>query len=117
MNEGTWDLSVFYQDFDDPALRGDIDAIRAAAEGMENLLAQDRPEADCLEAMVSCLEDMTNRLTRAYGYAELTLAADTENEGALRLMDELSAPDGRGAAVPEPLRAARGWRERPGSAD
>ena len=46
MNEGTWDLSVFYQDFDDPALRGDIDAIRAAAEGMENLLAQDRPEAD-----------------------------------------------------------------------
>ena len=45
MNEGTWDLSVFYQDFDDPALRGDIDAIRAAAEGMENLLAQDRPEA------------------------------------------------------------------------
>ena len=91
MNEGTWDLSVFYQDFDDPALRGDIDAIRAAAEGMENLLAQDRPEADRLEAMVSCLEDMTNRLTRAYGYAELTLAADTENEGALRLMDELSA--------------------------
>ena len=91
MNEGTWDLSVFYQDFDDPALRGDIDAIRAAAEGMENLLAQDRPESDRLEAMVSCLEDMTNRLTRAYGYAELTLAADTENEGALRLMDELSA--------------------------
>ena len=91
MNEGTWDLSVFYQDFDDPALRGDIDAIRAAAEGMEDLLAQDRPEADRLEAMVSCLEDMTNRLTRAYGYAELTLAADTENEGALRLMDELSA--------------------------
>ena len=34
---------------------------------------------------------MTNRLTRAYGYAELTLAADTENAGALRLMDELSA--------------------------
>ena len=112
MNEGTWDLSVFYQDFDDPALRGDIDAIRAAAEGMENLLAQDRPEADRLEAMVSCLEDMTNRLTRAYGYAELTLAADTENEGALRRLDELSAMMGE-----VPLRAACGWRERPGSAD
>ena len=91
MNDGTWDLSVFYQGFDDPALRGDIDAIRSAAEGMEALLSQDRPEADRLEAMVACLEDMTNRLSRAFGYAELTLAADTENEGALRLMDELSA--------------------------
>ena len=57
MNEGTWDLSVFYQDFDDPALRGDIDAIRAAAEGMENLLAQDRPEADRLEAIEGMVPD------------------------------------------------------------
>ena len=91
MNDGTWDLSVFYQGFDDPALRSDIDAIRSAAEGMEALLSQDRPEADRLEAMVASLEDLTNRLSRAFGYAELTLAADTENEGALRLMDELSA--------------------------
>ena len=90
MNDGTWDLSVFYQGFDDPALRADIDAIRSAAEGMESLLAQERPEAERLEAMVACLEDMTNRLSRAFGYAELTLAADTDNEGALRLMDELS---------------------------
>ena len=84
-------MSVFYQGFDDPALRSDIDAIRSAAEGMEALLSQDRPEADRLEAMVASLEDLTNRLSRAFGYAELTLAADTENEGALRLMDELSA--------------------------
>jgi hypothetical protein len=28
MLESTWDLSVFYAGFDDPALRADIDAVR-----------------------------------------------------------------------------------------
>lgn len=91
MNDMTWDLSVFYQSFDDPALRRDIDGLREAVAGMEGLLKGGRTEAETLCDMVERLELITNLLARTYGYAELTLAADTENAPALRLMDELSA--------------------------
>ncbi len=91
MKDFTWDLSVFYKGFDDPALRWDIDGVKAlAAQGHALLAAQEGP-AFTLEKMIGCLEELSNRLYRAFSFCQLTLAADTENKEAFRYLDELSA--------------------------
>lgn len=89
MNE-TWDLSVFYQSFQDPALRADIDAIKELAAGTEALLSAQKPDADKLEDVVRAREKLTNLLNKTYGYVELTLAADTNHADALRYLGEMS---------------------------
>ncbi|MCE5342746.1 MAG: M3 family oligoendopeptidase [Eubacteriales bacterium] len=89
--ESTWDLSVFYSGFDDPALRSDIETIRTmTAQGVE-MVKQDLPALQKLESIVSTLESLTNKLFRAFMFCQLTLAADAENREAFRTLEELSA--------------------------
>ena len=89
--ESTWDLSVFYRDFNDPALRADIDAIKALSQDGHQVLSETLPPVQKLERIVDMLETMTNRLSRAYMYCQLTLAVDAENREAFRVLEELSA--------------------------
>ncbi|MEG0639668.1 MAG: M3 family oligoendopeptidase [Clostridia bacterium] len=90
MKESTWDLSVFYKGFDDPALRSDIESVKAQLGKLSELLLSKRPAKEVLEEMLRQSEALSDTLDCAYGYVQLTLSADTENEAALRYLDELS---------------------------
>lgn len=90
MNDMTWDLTVFYNGFDDPALRRDIDAVKEQLSGVEAMLNAPKDDAAKLEDMVAVEERLTNLISRAFGYVQLTLSADTENGDALRYLDEFS---------------------------
>lgn len=86
----TWDLSVFYKGFDDPALRADIDRIQAAVADVDALLNAQKDDVEKLEDVIAAETAIETVLNRAYGYVELTLAADSKNADALRCLDELS---------------------------
>ncbi len=88
--ESTWDLSIYYQGFDDPALRADIDAISTMTREGHALLKAALPEVIKLEKVVGHLEALTNKLSRTFSFCQLTLAVETENREAFRTLDELS---------------------------
>jgi pepF/M3 family oligoendopeptidase len=90
MKETTWDLSVFYQGFDDPALRGDIEALKTLMGDCHALLKQDLADAPKLEKMIGMLEVLSHKLSRAFGYCQLVLSVDAEDKAAFRCLDELS---------------------------
>ena len=90
MKEATWDLSVYYQGFDDPALRGDIDTLKRLLAECQALLDADGEPAPKLEGMIGFLEEIANKLYRAFCYCQLTLAVEAENREAFRYFDELS---------------------------
>ena len=89
--DATWDLSVFYKGFSDPALRADIEAMKALTVEGQELLKVDLPVVPRLEAIVRHLETLFNKYARAAGFAQLTLSVDAENREASRTLDELSA--------------------------
>lgn len=89
MNE-TWDLSVFYQDFQDPAFRRDIDEVKALIAGTDELLSADKADTVKLEDVLAALTKSYNLLSHAFGFVQLTLSADSSNADALRYLDELS---------------------------
>ncbi|MEA4929192.1 MAG: M3 family oligoendopeptidase [Candidatus Limiplasma sp.] len=89
--ETTWDLGVFYQNFNDPALRADIQAIPALVAQGHALLDAPLSDVERLERLVSQLEALQNKLSRTMLYCQLTLAAETENREAFRTLEELSA--------------------------
>lgn len=89
--EATWDLSVFYQGFDDPALKADLADIKTLTEGGNRLLAADLSDVEKLEKLVCQLEALVNKLTRVYLYSGLTLAVEAENREAFRLQEALDA--------------------------
>lgn len=91
MREATWDLSVFYQGFDDPAFRADLDAVKELLAQGRTLLENPAGEQETLEALVDSQETISNKLSKAFGYCQLTLATDATDQTALRYLDELSA--------------------------
>ena len=50
MNNPTWDLSIFYKGFDDPALRADIEKIKPLLKKPEEIIESDMPIVAKLEA-------------------------------------------------------------------
>ena len=89
--QATWDLSVFYQDFSDPALRADVVALRTLTSQPPVMLSADQPNLWKLQEVVTALENLFNTLGKAFQFCQLTLAADTENREAFRMLEELSA--------------------------
>jgi pepF/M3 family oligoendopeptidase len=87
--EYTWDLDVFYQGFDDPALRRDIDVIVTLTREGEALLAAPIADGEKLVAIVALWETLNDTLSRAYMYCQLTLAVEAENPEAFRVLQEL----------------------------
>ncbi|MBQ1255726.1 MAG: hypothetical protein IIX93_00415, partial [Clostridia bacterium] len=90
MNNATWDLSVFYNDFSDVRLREDIEKIKTLTSDVDALLVSDRPNAEKLLEMLSVTREIDNLLNSTYGFIELTLATDANCMEALRYLDEMS---------------------------
>lgn len=90
MMEPTWDLSLLYGGFDDPALRADLDAILPAVRDFDALLAGSLPDAEKLDAAVQASERLYTLLERVTLFVSLTLEADNTHAQAMRCMDELS---------------------------
>lgn len=90
MNKDTWDLSIFYNGFDDPALRGDINAVRSALLRAETMLQADEPAAQKLQHILAAQDELAALLEKTMSFVQLTLEADNTHAQALRCMDELS---------------------------
>ncbi len=91
MKDATWDLSVFYMDFEDPALRRDIDSVGKILSEMEDILSAEACHLSKLEKLIEKEETLVYTLSRAFGFVQLTLAADTNNLDALKLLGEMSS--------------------------
>ena len=89
--EPTWDLSVFYRGFDDPALRADFDAVVALTREGEAMLKAPLSPLETLEKIIALQEALSNKLSRAYMYCSLTLSVEADNADAFRTLQELDA--------------------------
>ena len=89
MNNPTWDLSIFYQDFDDPRLAGDIQSIQPLLQKPQEIIDANLPVVQKLEALVDFENQLQATLSRVFGFVGLTLATDNCNARALRMQDEL----------------------------
>ncbi len=86
----TWDLSVFYKGFDDPQLESDIQRIAQLSHSAQAIAAESISDVEKLEKMVEASSELSNLISNAYGFTQLTLATDCTNEDALRYLDRLS---------------------------
>ena len=88
--ETTWDLSVFYKGFDDPAFAADMEALAAmAAAGMELLKAEETAK-EKLPRMIRHLEAYHNTLMRAYMFCELSMSVNAEDREAFQNLERVS---------------------------
>ncbi|MBR1586499.1 MAG: M3 family oligoendopeptidase [Clostridia bacterium] len=88
MKDWTWDLSVLYQNFDDPKITQDFDRLKAICADSDALFEGDDPSA-VLEKASDAMEEI-QRLTDSLGsFANLTLATDATNEQAQQQMDRI----------------------------
>ncbi len=89
--ETTWDLSVFYENFEDPALAADLEKLGTMAESGLAILRQEGGADAKLTAMLGHLEAYHNTLMRAYMYCELSMAENAENKKAFQTLELVSA--------------------------
>ncbi len=87
--EMTWDLSVFYKGFDDPQLESDIQRIAELSHSAQAIAAEEISDVEKLEKMVAASSELSNLISNAYGFTQLTLSTDCTNEDALRYLDRL----------------------------
>ena len=86
----TWDLTVLYKDFDDPAIEKDFDRLKALSALLREKMS--REGVSPREMLEECAEDMEeiSRLSSNLGeFAGLTLATEAGNQRAQKLMDRL----------------------------
>ncbi|MEG0902210.1 MAG: hypothetical protein RSG96_08820, partial [Clostridia bacterium] len=88
--QATWDLSVYYKGFDDPAFTRDIQSIKELAEHGAEQFKASKSTQEALESIITQTERLSDLLDLAYGYVQLTLSTEAENPTALRWADELS---------------------------
>ncbi|MBR6185942.1 MAG: M3 family oligoendopeptidase [Clostridia bacterium] len=86
----TWDLSVLYQDFNDPKIESDFDALKALCRDAKEMLSQkDAEPKKVLEACEDKMEEVSRLISSLSSFASLSLAVDAGNEAAQQLMDRL----------------------------
>ncbi len=83
----TWDLSVLYKDFDDPAIQRDFDRLKEICDQADSLFEGD--ERTVLEACTDAMEEISRLSSSLGSFASLTLATDATNERAQQLMDQV----------------------------
>ena len=88
--EMTWDLSVFYQSFDDPQLESDIQRVAELSHSAQAIAAENISDLEKLEKTIAASSELSDLLSNLFGYIQLTLATDCTNEEALRYQDRLS---------------------------
>jgi len=101
-NNGQWDLTVLYENFDDPAIEKDLAEIKAAVDGMA-VLAAKLPETDSVSLIREYLElsERGQELGSKLGeFASLNYSVNTSDSRAMALigrlraiMSEIAAPD------------------------
>ena len=85
----TWDLTVLYQNFDDPAIEKDFAALKEAAEQGEKTLASGAAPLETLERMTDIFEEISRLEGKLGNFSSLTLSVEAANERAQQLMDRL----------------------------
>ena len=91
----TWDLSVFYQDFDDPRIERDFARAQELIARSGELLDSGREPQAVLEECAAQAEELEGLFGKLGGFANLTLAAEASNQAAMQLNDrvmQLSVP-------------------------
>lgn len=102
MND-TWDLSILYKGFDDPAFTGDMAALDAAIRSMNDLAAQAAalPHADLVHRYVDGQLQLTTLISKLFIFCSLRTSANTADNQANSLSDQISAKiSGCAAATP-----------------
>ncbi|NLO84308.1 MAG: M3 family oligoendopeptidase [Clostridiales bacterium] len=89
MQNTTWDLSVFYQGYDDPAIQKDIQIITETAGNVDALLASGIDETQKLEQVLKAQEDMTNKISNLYSFIQYGLSTDASDAQGLRYLDKM----------------------------
>ena len=89
--ETTWDLSVFYKGFDDPAFTADMKKLETMSEEGMAILKRDGDAETKLVDMIAHLETYFNTLMRADMFCELTMSVDAENKEAFKNLEHVSA--------------------------
>ena len=83
----TWDLTVLYQDLNDPQIEKDFARLKSLCDSAGALMQGEAQTA--LENACDAMEEIS-RLTSSLGsFASLTLATDATNERAQQLMDRV----------------------------
>ena len=105
MND-TWDLSILYKGFDDPAFTGDMAALDAAIRSMNDLAAQAAalPHADLVHRYVDGQLQLTTLISKLFIFCSLRTSANTADNQANSLSDQISAKIGGCAAADASLR-------------
>ncbi|MFH1513648.1 MAG: hypothetical protein ABIG45_09870, partial [Bacillota bacterium] len=89
--ETTWDLSVFYQGFDDPALEADMQKLGTmSAEGIA-ILQQEKDAEEVLVETIAHIEKYSFALMRAQMFCHLTMSVEAENRKAFQSLERVSA--------------------------
>ena len=86
---GTWDLSVFYNGFDDPRIEGDFARIDALIPQMKELLAGGGDAVTVLTQYADLDEELETLFDKLSSFASLTLATEASNASAMQLMDRV----------------------------
>ena len=110
MND-TWDLSILYKGFDDPAFTGDMAALDAAIRSMNDLAAQAAalPHADLVHRYVDGQLQLTTLISKLFIFCSLRISANTADNQANSLSDQISAKIRR-LPAPHPGRLRRSGR-------
>ena len=92
MND-TWDLSILYKGFDDPAFTGDMAALDAAIRSMNDLAVQAvaLPHADLVHRYVDNQLQLTTLISKLFIFCSLRTSANTADNQANSLSDQISA--------------------------
>ena len=85
--ESTWDLTVLYQNTDDPQIEKDFARIEEIVPQAQSLLHSGEAPRTLLEKAADLMEELYGLANKLGSFANLTLATDAGHEGARRLMD------------------------------
>ena len=110
MND-TWDLSILYKGFDDPAFTGDMAALDAAIRSMNDLAAQAAalPHADLVHRYVDGQLQLTTLISKLFIFCSLRTSANTADNQANSLSDQISAKISGCAAADASLPPSTIW--------
>ncbi len=84
-----WDLSVLYRDFEDEAIREDLDRLDRIPEKLENALKEELSDREKLEKLADIMEEEAALSEKLGSFASLTLSVESGNGPARQLMDKL----------------------------
>jgi pepF/M3 family oligoendopeptidase len=91
--QGTWDLTVLYDGFDDPKLTADVEKLKKLIEEAGKIAAirKELTHRDLLHRYIDTAEKTASLLEKLFGYTYLVYATDTSNDRAMALMGKLRA--------------------------